>query len=122
MLCSRIKQFREYNKLKEDAVAKAIGVELNLYKDFESGKETPSIDVIKQLAKCYKVTIDEFYGYTPRLTVYDGSTESEDNVSDALLKMSDLSWEEAQLILYFRSIEEKDDIISEIIKRRYENN
>ncbi len=123
MLCNRIKQFREYNGLPNKLIAETLGVELRLYNDFESGKSIPTIDIIEKLCKYYKVTVDEFYGYTPRLTLYDKGAEFDENiVNEQLLKMSNLSWEEAQLILYFRSIEEKDDIISEIIKRNFEEN
>ncbi len=118
-----MKQFREYNGLSKENLATILKIETSVYENYENGKETPTIDIIEKLAKCYKVTVDEFYGYSPRLTVYDKSSEPvEDNVDEKLLKMSDLSWEEAQIIMYFRSIDEKDDIISEIIKRNFGDN
>ncbi len=121
MLCSRMKQFREYNGLSPEHISEFIGISPEEYAYLESGEETPNIDIIEKLAKCYKVTIEEFYGYSPRLSFYNENNKSNNNVEEKILKMSDLSWEESQLILYFRSIEEKDDIISEIIKRRFEN-
>lgn len=121
MLCNRMKQFREYNGLEKSNIADVLGISLNLYEEFEYGRAVPTIDIIEKLAKCYKVTVDEFYGYTPRLAVYDKSVDlSDDEVDKRLLKMSDLSWEEAQLILHYRSLENKDELIKEIIKKNIE--
>lgn len=121
MLCHRMKQFREYNNLDCKLIAETLGITEKEYKDFESNKTIPTIDIITNLAKLYKVTVDEFYGYTPRLSLH--SKENEllfDDVSENLLKMSDLSWEEAQLILYYRA--HKDDDDDEIIKKILEKN
>ena len=115
MLCNRMKQFREYNKLDYNLVAEVLGITEQEYKDFESNKKMPTIDIITNLAALYKVTVDEFYGYTPRLSLH--SEENDiifDDVGENLLKMSDLSWDEAQLILYYRAHKDEDD---EIIKK-----
>lgn len=115
-----MKQFREYNKLDCKLVAEALGISENEYKDFESNKAHPTIDIITQLSKIYKVTVDEFYGYTPRLTLHSKEKEFQfDDVSENILKMSDLSWDEAQLILYYRA--HKNDEDDEIIKKILEN-
>ncbi len=116
MLCNRMKQFREYNKLDCKLVAEVLGISENEYKDFEHNKALPTIDIITQLSKFYKVTVDEFYGYTPRLTLHSEDKDLLfDDVSENILKMSDLSWDEAQLILYYRVHKNDDD--DEIIKK-----
>mgnify|MGYP002508449059 CR=1 FL=1 len=61
MLCNRMKQFREYNKLDCKLVAEVLGISENEYKDFENNKALPTIDIITTLSKFYKVTVDEFY-------------------------------------------------------------
>lgn len=123
MLCNRLKQFREYNGLEQSNIAEILGISPEQYKDFESGKVAPTINIIEKLAKCYKVTVDEFYGYTPRLSIYDKNMEfDDDKIADRILKMADLSWEEAQLVLYYRNAENKDDIIKEIIEKNTEKN
>ena len=122
MLCNRIKQFREYNGLEVKAVAEVLGISESLYRDFEAGRAVPTIDIIEKLAGCYKVSVDEFYGYTPRLSIHDKSYDLEDSeVDESLLRMSNLSWDEAQLVLYYRSLEDKDSLIKEIIKKNQEN-
>lgn len=118
MLCNRMKQFREYNKLDCRLVAEVLGITEKEYKDFESNKATPTIDIITELAKLYKVTVDEFYGYTPRVTLHSSESEIQfDDVSENILKMSDLSWDEAKIILYYRAHKDDDDeIIKKILK------
>ncbi len=115
MLCNRIKQFREYNKLDCKLVAEVLGISQSEYEAFESNKATPDIDIITALATLYKVTVDEFYGYTPRLSLHSEEKDFEfDDINEATLKMSDLSWDEARLILYYRAHKDEDD---EIIKK-----
>lgn len=123
MLCNRMKQFREYNNLDCKLIAEVLGIDEQEYKDFESNKSQPSIDIITTLSKFYKVTVDEFYGYTPRLTLHSKENEMHfDDVSENILKMSDLSWDEAQLILYYRTHKEddNDEIIKKILQKENE--
>ncbi len=113
MLCNRIKQFREYNRLGKEQLAEFLGIDADLYDDYEKGLQAPSIDIIEKLACCYKVTVDEFYGYTPRLTLHAKEDDIfyDESVDERTLKMSDLSWDEARLILLYRSTSDKDKII-----------
>ena len=120
MLCNRIKQFREYNDLEPFFLAEVLGISLEKYNNYESGKEVPTIDVVHALARCYKVTVDEFYGYSPRLVLHNKDLFEDaeyDKVDNKLLKMSDLSWDEAKLILYYRNLEDKDELLKTILNK-----
>ncbi len=125
MICNRLRQFREYHKIEKALLTSFLEIDEKTYNNFESGKEIPDIDVISRLANFYKVTVDEFYGYTPRLKVHDSSSErrffdeEEDTVSEELLKMGNLSWDEVQLVLYYREHGDKDKIIQEVVKKRF---
>ena len=123
MLCNRIKQFREYNKLDPAMLADILGVNVTEYEAYEKGTLTPNIGIISKLAECYKVTIEEFYGYTPYLTLHSKDYEElldQDNVDEKTLKMSDLSWDEAQLILYYRNLENKEEITRLVIHENFQ--
>lgn len=112
MLCNRIKLFREYNKFDKSTVAQAIGVTPELYNRYESGAETPTIEIIEKLCMCYKVTADEFYGYTPRLTLHNTSEPNELLIPDEqVLSMSDLSADEILLLLNYRQSDKKADVL-----------
>ncbi len=116
LLCNRIQQFREYNKLEPTQLAEILNIDVELYNDYESGKAVPPIDIITKLAKSYKVTVDEFYGYTPRLTLHAKDDDFFDEpLDERILKMSDLSWEESKLILLYRNAENKDDILKALL-------
>ncbi len=120
MLCNRIRQFREYNELEPFFLAEVLGISVEEYNDFESGKEVPTIDIVHALARCYKVTVDEFYGYSPRLMLHNKDMfldDDDDIVDNNLLKMSDLSWDEAKLILYYRNLEDKDELLKTILNK-----
>ncbi len=118
MLCNRIKQFREYNGLDVKILADILEIDVAEYEAYEKGTSTPTIDIISKLAECYKVTVNEFYGYTPYLTLHTKDIEDwDDKVDEKILKMSDLSWDEAQLILHYRNLDDKDEIINQIIRK-----
>ena len=122
MLCHRMKQFREYNGLEKWMVAEILNITPEKYDELEGGKEEPTIDMIQDLARCYRVTVDEFYGYTPRLTLNSDKEsfgDSDDKVDDSLLKMSNLTWEEMQLILYYRKKGSDDSIIRTILEANF---
>ena len=119
MLCNRLRQFREYNKLDCKLVSELLGITEEEYRDFENDKSTPTIDIITQLTRLYKVTVDEFYGYTPRLSIQSGDKDiTFEDVDENTLRMSDLSWDEARLILYYRAHrDDNDEIIKKILEK-----
>ncbi len=125
MLGNRLKQFREYNCYPVEPLAEMLGISSEEYLQFEEGFKNPTIDILSQLCRYYRITLDELYGYTPRLTLHSPESEWENNeVDQRVLKMADLTWDEAQIILYYRNLksehdEFKDELISEIIKRNY---
>jgi DNA-binding XRE family transcriptional regulator len=124
MLCHRMRQFREYNGLEKWMVAEILNITPEKYEKLESGKEEPTIELIHELSRCYRVTVDEFYGYTPRLTLSSEKREFEDHddiVDESLLKMSNLTWEETQLILYYRKKGSDDSIIRKILETNFPN-
>ncbi len=118
MLSNRIKQFREYNKISYEILAKLLGITENDYINFENGTSSPSIHQIERLAFFYNVTVDEFYGFTPRLTLNSQQERpviNDDEVDESILKLSDLSWDEIQVLLHYRNAENKEEIIKNII-------
>ncbi len=121
MLGNRMKQFREYTKLDCKLVAEALGITEQEYIDYENNKVNPSIDILTTISAFYKVTIDEFRGYTPLISLHSNKDNTMfDEVNENTLKMSDLSWEEAKLILYYRTHkdDDKDEIIKKILEKK----
>ena len=124
MVGNNIKQFREYNNIKEEILADFLGISLETYRNYEKGIENPGIDIIEKLAHCYKVTTDEIYGRSPRLALHSDITplDDDESVPQKILKMSDLSWDEMQLILYYRAADPDDELIRKIIQKNNDDN
>ena len=116
LICHRMKQFREYYKFDCKMLAEILGITEDEYKDYESNKTIPTIDMLTNIAKIYKITVDELRGNVPLLALHSNEHDMFfDDVSESLLKMGELSWDETQLILYYRL--HKDDNEDEIIKK-----
>ena len=97
-------------------LAEVLGITEDEYKDYESNKTIPTIDMLTNIAKIYKITVDELRGNVPFLALHSNEHDMLfDDVSESLLKMGELSWDETQLILYYRL--HKDDNEDEIIKK-----
>ncbi len=110
MLCHRITRFREYNKIEPLTLAKSLEIDVNEYLEYEAGSKIPDISILTKLSMIYKVTLDEFYGHTPRLALHDESSFSpEKNEEDFYaLKFAELSIDEKELILAYRLSQNKE--------------
>lgn len=121
MLSNRLKQFREYNKISCEILAKLLGITETDYINFENDTTSPSILQIERLAFFYNVTVDEFYGFTPRLTLNSQPERPEtddDIVDESILKLSQLSWDEIQVLLHYRNSDNKEEVIKNIINEQ----
>ncbi len=115
MLCNRLIQFREYNGLAVEQIAEVLGVESDIYRDYENNVTVPDIGTVEKLAALYKVTVDEFYGYTPRLKLHSNDYDKplyDDMVDESILNLSTLSWDEQFLVLKYRQLENKEEFFN----------
>jgi transcriptional regulator with XRE-family HTH domain len=118
VLGNRLKQFREYNKISCEILAKLLGITEADYINFENDTTSPTYLQIERLAFFYNVTVDEFYGFTPRLTLNSQPERPEtddDIIDESILKLSQLSWDEIQVLLHYRNSDNKEEIIKNII-------
>lgn len=124
MINHRMIQFRQYSGFSEENIAKALNITVEEYKEYESGRLRPNIELIASLAMLYKVTVDEFYGYSPKLTLHSSDFEEREpvGVPESTLKLSDLSWDEQELILFYRKNPDKEDILHYITSYNEEEN
>jgi transcriptional regulator with XRE-family HTH domain len=113
MLCNRIKQFRTYNKIETKTLAKALNIEHSQYLKFETGEEMPDIDIITTLSKIYKVTVSEFYGHEPRMLELQNNDNPPLKYPDEYdaLKFAELSIDEKELILAYRTSNNKEKFL-----------
>ena len=113
MLCNTIKQFRTYNNIESELLAKILKVEHSEYLKFESGEVLPDIDVITTLSKIYKVTVSEFYGHEPRMLELQNNDNPPLKYPDEYdaLKFAELSIDEKELILAYRTSNNKEKFL-----------
>ena len=124
MINHRMIQFRQYSGFSEENIAKALNITVEEYKEYESGRVSPNIELIASLAMLYKVTVDEFYGYSPKLTLHSSDFEERNPIviPENTLKLSDLSWDEQELILFYRKNPDKENILHYITSYNEEEN
>ncbi len=121
MLNNRIVQFRTYNKIEPETIAKTLNISTEEYLKYEDGSVMPDIATITELAKIYKVTITEFYGNTPRLVLNNPDAKNNfPNKNDELevLKFAELSIDEKEMILAYRTSENKELIFKMITDKK----
>lgn len=121
MLNNRIVQFRTYNKIEPETIAKTLNISTKEYLKYEDGSVMPDIATITELAKIYKVTIAEFYGNTPRLVLNNPDDENiffKNNDELEVLKFSELSIDEKEMILAYRTSENKEQIYKTILEKK----
>ncbi len=90
----RLKELREQNKLSKRKAAKLIGVSQPAYLRYESGERTPSVQVVKEIAKVFHTSVDYLYGESNNPspdTIEINKSESEDifNLVEKCNTMSD---------------------------------
>lgn len=74
-MCQRIRSLREDRDLKQKQLAELCGVAQTTYSDYETGKLSVPIPVLKKLAAYYQVSIDYLVGLTDIPTPYPPKTK-----------------------------------------------
>jgi len=119
MLCNRIKQFRTYNNVETESLAKILKIEHSEYLKYESGEIVPDIDIIASLSKIYKVTINEFYGHEKRLAALQNEDSPYKTPEEyEALKFAELSIDEKEIVLAYRNSENKERILDFLLNEK----
>ena len=58
-----IKRLREEKSLSQTAVAQHLGMSRQVYHNYEKGRRQPSLDMLRQLAAFYNITIDSLLDF-----------------------------------------------------------
>lgn len=89
-LSSRLRELRLSNNLRQDQVAKLIGVTKNAISTYENDTRQPSFEILIRLANLYRVSTDYLLGQTSHRSVdLSGLTEEEASlICDLVASMS----------------------------------
>lgn len=100
-------EMRKKNKFTQQQIADIIGVVRSTYTYYETGKTTPSITILKQLAQVYNIPVDDF--------IKDDSEPAESyNAPSKAVRISQnnilaqLSEEERTAVAYLRLLNSND--------------
>ena len=75
---TRLKQLRQHMNLRQEQVAKLIGVNKSAISSYENGARQPSFEILLRLANLYRVSTDYLLGQTNSRSVdLTGLTEEE---------------------------------------------
>ncbi len=114
-LTDNLKRLRKDYSLTQDEVADIISKDRSSVAKYESGKALPPIDILKQLAKLYRVSVDELCGISSsrRTVTLHSETDAAPKRGPQYAK---LSKQEQLIVLKFRMMNEKEksDLIEKI--------
>ncbi len=121
MLSDRLKLLRNNAKLSQQQLADILGIDRSTYTYYETNKTNPSIPLLLKLSGIYGITVDELVGNQNTLRLNDSEGDFSDNpepdggeaaeISEKVLRLSDLNDEEKMLILKYRLLEDKSEIM-----------
>lgn len=120
MLGDRLRLLRNNVKLSQQQVADALGIDRSTYTYYETNKTNPSIPFLLKISRIYGITVDELVGNQNVLRLNDGGnffdgkdpeTAEDEKISEKILRLSDLNDEEKLLIVKYRLLEDKSEIM-----------
>ena len=127
-LTESLKAIRKQYKMTQEDIAKLLGISRSGYTYYETGKTTPSVEVLQKLSAIYNTSIDIIVGNPTRVTAdsryYSEILSVREGNADPLIYMKK---EEQALIMAFRllSDEEKQKLnmtAMEMLKNSQEKN
>lgn len=118
MIGNRLRILRKSARLSQSQIASLLEIDRSTYSYYETDKTLPSITLLIRIAKIYAITIDELIGENNTLSFSDSGRifkeeelMEDDDFLNKIIKLSDLNDEEKMLILKYRLMEDKTEII-----------
>ena len=78
----RLRQIREDKDIKQETIAKYLGIQQTQYSRYERGIQMMGIDKYIKLAKYYNISLDYICGISDIPKTLDGSTYSVQNINN----------------------------------------
>ena len=84
---TRLKELRRARKLRQEQIARRIGVDRTVISGYENGMRQPSLDTLISLARLFQVSTDYLLGLSEARTLdITGLTETEIDILSALVQ------------------------------------
>ena len=89
MIIENLKKLREKNELKQEFIARKLGITKSKYSRIESGETTLSLDKAIILADLYNVTMDELINRNEKILLTKDECEVLIEAANILIKLKD---------------------------------
>ena len=89
MIIENLKKLREKNELKQEFIARKLGITKSQYSRIESGETTLSLDKAIILADLYNVTMDELRNRNEKILLTKDECEVLIEAANILIKLKD---------------------------------
>lgn len=119
MFAENLKKFRNLAGLRQDDVAKIIGLDRSAYAYYESGKTEPSIENLKKIAKAFGVDINCLIGFEMPEVAPEFNSESFTYSAAGIISEESLgkcNADERYLIACYRASEDKKAFMAAVSK------
>ena len=89
MIIENLRKLREKNDLKQEYIAKILGITKSQYSRIENGETTLSLDKAILLADLYNITIDELINHNEKILLTKEECEILSKAANILIKLKD---------------------------------
>ena len=97
MINKKLKLLRIQNKLSQQHLADALGVERSTYCGYETGRRKVNVETLLKLSEFYNLPMSAFLDESSGKNIADENYESAD-----MMYLSQLSKDERELVVYYR--------------------
>lgn len=97
-----LKSLRKQHLYSQEFVASYLNIIRQTYSHYETGRITPPLDALNNLALLYEIPIDSFLSFVIHNTPYSITEISSPEIYDKP------SMQEAELLMYYRLLDERD--------------
>lgn len=123
-IAQNLKACRELYGLKQKHISEMLGIDSSTYRSWETGRATPNIATLNELAKMFKLSINELCGIDEKCENELAVASPEKNFNKTVYgenKITDLDIYEKQMIMQIRRLTNDDkrkvgECINELLK------
>lgn len=118
MFSDNLKKYRKIAGLRQDDVAKVIGLDRSAYAYYENGKTEPSIDNLKRIAKAFGVDVNALVDFEMPAVSLEFCNDTQGGYkTSALINDMDLakcSADERAIIACYRACSDKEGFLAAV--------
>ena len=114
MLSDRLRYLREKNGYTQQTIAQVLNIDRSTYTYYETGKTKPDVEVLKKLARLYRITLDQLVDHRATLKDTSSTYKNRKNEPAPLI----LTNQEKKMLAVFKKLRpsQKKVILDEMVR------